>query len=194
MRNVALIAKRGTGKSSCRRLLEARGYEVMSWADPVRQIAAMAYDSRFTGSPEDYAAAKVARFGVTLDEQEQEVSGTWLLQRIGTDAIRDHVDRDFWVKAAMRRIGSRVGPYVNDDTRFRNEVQALKANDWLIVGLRCSEEERIQRLVSRDGVFDPTLEGHPSETSLNVDDADLVIETDGKTLVQVVEELLTLVA
>lgn len=199
--NIALVGRRGTGKDTIAAVLTAdHGYVRMSWADPVRQIAAMAYDHRFVGSPEDYAAAKAASFEVLTRQcgnpfcdcpaTPETISGTQVLQRIGTDAIRDHLDQDFWIKAGIRRLdldevarrsetdsaAIRERHWVNTDTRFPNEAEALRSRGWVLVGLSCPEDVRRNRLIARDGFYDEAAQSHPSEHSLGLADCDVVID------------------
>ena len=191
--NIALVAKRGSGKTTVSDALQQRGWKRLSWAEPVRQIAALAYDDRFTGSPEDYAAAKAATFEVTTIAKDglpltETITGTQVLQRIGTDAMRDNLDMNFWVKAALRRmeaedqLGTMLAPqfsnrWVNDDTRFPNELEALRSRGFLIVGLYLPDSVRIARLIARDGLYDEAAESHASETSVSLDDCDVVVQT-----------------
>jgi hypothetical protein len=195
--NIALVAKRGSGKTTVSSALQAIGYQRLSWADPVRELAAMAYDPRFTGTPEEYAAAKASTYEVTrVDEAgdyEETITGTQLLQRIGTEALRDGLDQNFWVKAGLRRVDAAEAArhsvevvlhtaspvrWVNDDTRFPNELQALRSRGFVIVGLHCEDSVRVARLIARDGFYDKAAETHSSETSVGLDDCDVVIRTD----------------
>lgn len=197
--NIALVGLRGAGKDTvANALIAEHRYTKMSWADPVRQIAAMAYDPRFVGGPEDYAAAKAAKFTIrNANGTTERITGTQVLQRIGTDAIRDHLDMDFWIKAGLRRIEeSEVEEFgyhwVNTDTRFPNEADALRSKGWVIVGLHCPDAIRQARLIARDGFYDEAASTHSSEKSLTLDDCDLTVSTVAPTD-KVIEHLLDLV-
>lgn len=213
--NIALVAKRGSGKTTVSDALQRQGYRRLSWADPVRDIAAMAYDRRFIGSPAEYAAAKAATFEVRHPDGSTEViTGTQVLQRIGTDAIRDHLDQDFWIRAGLRRLDESAHDFtalsnytvhsdgtvdadygtvvrtrwVNDDTRFPNELAALRSRGFVIVGLYCPDAVRIARLIERDGAFDAAAESHASENSVGLGDCDVVIDT-AKSVDEVMAQL-----
>lgn len=162
--NIAIIGLAGVGKSVvARALFQGHDYRRMSWADGVRDIFEMAY-----GDIGDYGVMKRKRFPVrAVTGAHTELSGRQLLQRIGTEAIRDNVDQDFWVKAGIRRMLNAPpidAPWVNDDTRFENEAEALRAlGDWVIV-----------RLV---GPASSNAGSHTSETSIALIEEDIAIET-----------------
>lgn len=170
MKHVALLGRRGTGKTSTAGALMARGYTRMSWADPVKDIARLAY-----GHIEKSGTYEVTR--ETIDGPLPVMtSGRDILQRIGTDAIRRHVDQDFWIKVGIRRLDASEGvTWVNDDTRFPNEVEALRSRGFLIVYLVCDEQLRRDRLGDD---WSPDADQHPSETSVSAYDADIVVRTD----------------
>ena len=186
--SIALIGRRGAGKTRVSRyLVEEHGYRRHSWADGVRVIAAMAYGDRFVSTdPEEYAAAKAATYEIRTEYGVERVTGTWILQHIGTEALRDSVDKDFWIKAGIKTI-ERAGQFattmdaswVNDDTRFVNEVEALRDRGFLIVGLIASHQVRLERLMDR-GESREAAEaalGHPSE-SLEPRIADTLIDAE----------------
>lgn len=170
--NIAFIGKAGSGKSTLAAELVRRGYETHSWAEPIKALAALAYGP----------IRKSVAYEVTLDGHHTTLTGREIIQRIGTEAMRRTVDENFWVRAGTTMIDAypEHGPYVNDDTRFENEVNALARRGWVIAYVGCPEEQRIQRLLKRDERYDPSHEQHASETSLSRDDAHVVIWNTAK--------------
>lgn len=167
--NIALVGKQGAGKSSIAQSLVAEyGFTQMSWAAPVRQIFEMAY-----GPIIDYAATKSQMYSVTTTEGIVPRTGRELLQRIGTDAIRNNVDQEFWIKAGIQRIRHQ-SQTCNDDTRFLNEATALRGLGWTIVRVTAPEEVRKVRLGSAfvDG-------GHQSEIEQDHIVVDVEVTNDG---------------
>ncbi len=167
--SIALVGKQGAGKSSVAQALIAQhGFLRMSWAEPVRQIFEMAY-----GQIVDYAAMKAQLYEVTLFNGTTALrSGRELLQRIGTDAMRDQVDQNFWIKAGVSRIWR--DQMVNDDTRFVNEATALRQRGWIIVRVVASED--IRKLRIGQGFVDG---GHASEVEQETITVDLELVNDG---------------
>lgn len=82
-----------------------------------------------------------------------------LLQRLGTDAIRDGLHPNAWVNALMSEY--RWQNWVITDCRFPNEAQAVKDNGGVVVR------------IDRPGVG--PINGHPSETALDDWDFDYKI-------------------
>lgn len=165
--NIALIGQFGAGKTTIAKALVAQGYNHHSWATPVKEIARWAY------GPID----KEAIYLVTArDGMEVPITGRQILQRVGTDALRDNLDQDFWIKVGVRHIEEGEGPWVNDDTRFPNEVAALQNMGWLIVRLLVPDEIRMQRYEALYGRRPTEIElNHPSETLVTTLDADIII-------------------
>lgn len=131
--NIAFVGKLGSGKSTAARMLEKDGWVRHSWAEPVRYIFGMAFEPI---TPENYATVKAKKYDVSYDGLPTTMTGRELLQRIGTEAMREQVDQDFWLKCGLRSIedSNSVGAFVvNDDTRFLNEADALRKLGFRIV-------------------------------------------------------------
>lgn len=163
--NIAIIGGMGSGKTTIlTELVTYHGYTRMSWADPVKDLARLAY-----GHIEKNEYYEIRLPNGTRNRR----SGREILQRIGTDALRDQVDQDFWIRCGIRRMHEAEDNirWVNDDTRFPNEVEALRSRGFRIVRLVVPAEERARRLGIRLEEVE-RLSGHPSEqliTSLSED-------------------------
>jgi len=157
--SVALIGKMGVGKTTIAEQLVTRfGYARFSWAAPVKVIAGWAY------GPVD----KAGLYPVRVNNQLLTRTGREILQRIGTDALRNNVDQDFWIKVGLRVLdGYPDTAMVGDDTRFPNEVQALRERGWVIVRLKLTEQERIYRITGDKRTKSLPNQDHPSETALD---------------------------
>ncbi len=117
-------------------------------------------------------------YGLAYDYFRMDKKDRNLLQIIGTDAGRDLIDRDIWVKRfvedtkivqiAREKLGLPSVGLVCDDCRFENEHQILKQNGWVGIYLNVSDEIRIERLKKRDGDAQVGTLKHSSETSLDV--------------------------
>jgi len=97
-----------------------------------------------------------------------------MLQRVGTEAIRNEVGKDVWVKSWESYLNNHSHfnrLWVVPDVRFPNEADAVKRAGGIVV--------RIDRLAKlRDKVPD-----HESERALiHYDDWDYVVNNDGRTL------------
>jgi energy-coupling factor transporter ATP-binding protein EcfA2 len=158
--NVALIGRMGSGKSTIAQLLtDLYGYQRFSWAQPVKDIASLAY------GPID----KSQGYEVEIPTGDNAVrTGREILQRIGTDAMREQVDRQFWIRAGTRRIEARDDiRWVNDDTRFPNEADALARRGWAVIRLKLPDEVRRARLYQSYGYIDEDALNHASESEVD---------------------------
>ena len=155
---VGFAGRMGAGKTAAAAAVAGGGHAVRcSFAEPLRRVLAA-----LTGVPPEltrtaaHKARRIPGWDMTVGQA---------LQKLGTDAIRNHFHADAWVIAALgeydRAVGSRDGlpqVWVFDDVRFPNEVQAI-----------LDRGGRVFRVVRPDAP--PAAEtrdpGHPSETALD---------------------------
>lgn len=104
------------------------------------------------------------------------MTGRELLQRLGTDAIRDGLHKDAWVNALMSDY-HQYEDWIITDCRFKNEAKAVKEFGGYVVR------------VVRDGVG--PVNGHPSETELDDWHPDFELRNDG-TLEQLKDNTISL--
>lgn len=89
-----------------------------------------------------------------------------LLQRLGTEAGRNILGNDTWVRLAEEHIEAAVPlPVVVSDCRFPNELQMVRRRGGVLVW------------IDRPGT--EAVNAHASEHSVSKDDCDLVITNDG---------------
>lgn len=155
--NIALAGNMYAGKSTIADALTEHGYQRMSFAGALKNVAALAY------GPVD----KTGTYEITTPNGEKgEISGRQVLQRVG-QSIKEH-DRDFWIKCFLRDAERYEGtPLVVDDMRFVFEMQALKDAGWLIVGVDTNWQVRMERAMAISG-RKPTYEelNHQSEVEI----------------------------
>lgn len=185
--SVALVGKQGSGKSSVAGVLtQQHQYLRHSWADGVRAVFSMAYDSI---TPQTYSLVKAKLYDVRVMTPDgpklTQKSGGELLQQIGTEALRNQIDLDFWIKSGMRRV-IRADGMVNDDTRFLNEAEALRGRGWVVVRVTAPDDLRQSRI---GAAFRP--EGHASETEQERIAEDYVLNNDGERSIDLVVAELT---
>jgi hypothetical protein len=153
--NIALLGRMGTGKTTIALALSQFGYNRFSWAKPVREVASLAY-----GQP----IRKDGIYEVTLQGGPTTITGRQLLQRLGTDAIRNEVDEDFWIKVGLAQLDTDPdGRWVNDDLRFPNEAAALIRRNWILVRVILPEDERLRRISDQYGERPDLIINHESE-------------------------------
>jgi len=186
--NIALVGKMGSGKTTiANALAEYHGYQRISWADGVRYVASLAY------GPIDYNKQYQIRLP---DNSMSTLTGRQILQRVGTDALRNNVDLDFWIKTLFNRLTNdpNGGPWVVDDSRFDNEAMSARANGWLTVQVKVNEEARIERIHRLYPEADSSTIQHSSENSFSGTYIDIAIWNTTPDVRKTVDQLMATAA
>lgn len=134
------------------------GFATVSFAHRLREAASLV-----TKIPlEEFYGDNKLKFNKLWQMTHREI-----LQRFGTDALRNHFDENVWVKAAMVNL-TPLGSYVFTDVRFPNEAGAIKAAGGTVIRIdRKCDDYTIDR-------------NHPSETSLDEwNDWDYIVDNNG---------------
>ena len=167
---IGLTGYAQSGKNSVANILRFKGYEVMSFADPIRQTL-------FNLNPMvgEIDLQRAIRFYGWEGAKKSFPEVRGLMQRMGTEVGRNLFGQNFWVDIAML-----TAPLLDDvvftDVRFPNEADAI-AN-------RGGQIWRVQRRSVGP------LNAHASENSMNDYPVDLVINNDYtlETLTKIVED------
>lgn len=161
-RLIGLSGYARSGKDTVAEMLWPFGYVRRSFATPLKD-AVYALDPLVGQDMTERVAALVDEYG--WDEVKVGVpEARRLLQRMGTEVGRVLFGEDFWVERAFASLRPGAA-YVFADCRFPNEAKAIRAAGG-----------QVWR-VERPGVGPIT--DHPSETSLDDWDFDLVLDNSG---------------
>lgn len=123
--NICFIGKAGSGKSTAAEFLEGAGYTRLSFAQPLKDIAAQIWG-------EDARKDRTKLIGLG-------------------SAVR-RIDPDAWANLLLRSISPPPGieypdlGIVIDDCRFENEYWALKAEGFKFIRIIADEDVRLRRL------------------------------------------------
>lgn len=155
--SIAISGKAGAGKTTAAGILENAGYQSVSIADPLKDIA-----------------EEVWGVGARKDRD--------ILQPLG-QRIRQ-MDEDAWSNLAIRRmqeagLGVSGKLFVIDDLRFPNEYHALRTEGFIVVRIEARTELRIVRLQNNGKLQNAEQLGDISETALDDAEFDYVIENNG---------------
>lgn len=162
---IGLIGKAGSGKDTAAQvLIEKHDFAHCKFAKPLKDIVSRAFGiedryledplfkdekfpepwlieeddfERFTDnlpynfvSSANYDVIKKLMIGTSIDSVRK------LLQFIGTDVVRNHIDPQFWTSMAKSKIEywkSHHSSVVFTDVRFNNEVDLIKKEGGIIV-------------------------------------------------------------
>ncbi|RUM43541.1 MAG: hypothetical protein DSY80_05415 [Desulfocapsa sp.] len=136
MRRIIGFAGRAeAGKTTAASYLETvHGFRHMNFATPLKEAASI-----MTGLPSMYF--------YNQDLKKQEIP--WLLmsprkflQRLGTECVRDHIGKDFWVKRMQQEIDKFPDrSIVIGDIRFEEEASMVQSMGGIVVEIQRSNEK-----------------------------------------------------
>lgn len=117
-----------------------------------------------------------------LNEQPFTANGTTMreiLQRFGTDIIRKHVDKDYWIKfVATRIVNTDYNYYLITDYRFPNELDVIDYIKLYDLYNLTDYNVKVVKVINNSTIKSSR---HESELLTDVIDADIVIDnTDHK--------------
>jgi len=151
-------------------LEDGSGFEIKKFASKIKQIASI-----LTGEPlvkwedQEFKAEFMPEAWGLMTYRD-------LLQKIGTEAMRDVIHKDIWVNAMFADY-YHTSKWIITDVRFPNEADRVLAKGGMLIR------------VVRDSKYNSY---HPSETALdNYKHFDVTITNDG-TLEQLYEKVATI--
>jgi len=128
---IAYIGVIGAGKSfsakNYKKKLESQGkkVEIMSFADAIREMLwkLLKWEPKSNKEYDQFKKSDIKFDNVSLTGRE-------LLQRFGTDIMRDMVDKDIWLKQFIKKVNNSEADYILcTDCRFENEVKLLMSHN-----------------------------------------------------------------
>jgi dephospho-CoA kinase len=153
---IGLCGKAGSGKSTVAQYLQENyGFERIAFADSLKEIL---LESGIVSPLDLVKKTPYARF---------------LLQRIGTDVIRNQVDPNFWINKTLKKIGELIFKgkknIVIEDVRFPNEAELINLFNGTVI-----------KVVRNNNTLDrEDLKNHESETFIEQLLVDTIINNTG---------------
>lgn len=155
--------KKRRGKDTiANRLVDKHGFMRVSWADPMKEAAGIIFDWDYEHLYGDLKEVIDPRWGF---------SPRWAIIRFGTEACRDNIDKNIWVKSTWFRIQKiwKKNPnmgIVVPDVRFPNEAAFIREKGGVLW--------RVDRDIPPD-----ENSSHESEVALDsYDDWDVIIQNN----------------
>jgi hypothetical protein len=195
---VSISGVKGSGKSTVAGYLTEEGYQVVSFADKLKDLLSKIYgwslESLNTQEGKNSllrepvlwtpGSASYLEYLLSLPTElycpkpvKVLTTRREALQFVGTEVLRGY-DPDFHVHDVRSRLRPGVD-YVIDDCRFRNEKAMLEGQEALCI------------YIIKPGVEDTT--GHVSESSLSAEDFEHILVNDS-TVEAIIEELKLLIS
>jgi hypothetical protein len=164
---IGMIGKAGSGKDTVADYVTSKyGFNKLAFADPLKKAVQIIFD-----------IDDEHMFDRALREETLENWAPWstrkLLQFVGTDLMRDQIDKNIWVKNAVSRV-KRLSRAIISDVRFPNEVDDVKA---MLEGHAQMVFIRVTRPDHEDA--QGGIKDHASESHIDDLDADIDILNDG---------------
>jgi hypothetical protein len=161
---ISVSGKIGSGKDTVAKIIQDAtpyyNWEVKKFAGKLKYVATL-----LSGIPMEKWEDQ--EFKQTEMSPEWGMTYREFLQRIGTEAMRDGLHTDTWVNALFADYNESESNWVVTDTRFPNEINAIKRYNGLKIK------------VIRDSGNTVGTE-HPSETALNdYNEWDYIIDNTG---------------
>ncbi len=121
---VAFAGTKGSGKTTAAEFLVQRGFQLMSLADPLKDMCSVGFglsNEQLHGSKKE-----------TLDPYH-DLAPREIMQRLA-ELVKAEFGQDFFIKALLKRMSDDPRKnYVIADLRFENEATALRAQGAKIV-------------------------------------------------------------
>lgn len=155
------------------------GFRARSGKDTIAEYLVKAHNFRRIGFADALKEGCRHIFGLNDEqlygEKKEVIDAYWqltpryILQYVGTECMRDHFDKEIWVKAVEKKIVDNPGVnWVITDVRFPNEAQAVRKWNGKLV--------RVDRpLAGANG----GIVAHPSEVAMEAfHDWDYILKND----------------
>lgn len=163
MRIIGLAGRKWSGKdTSADYLVRRYGFTKYAFAGPLKGFCRDIFD-----------LDHVQLYGVKRDVKDAryDLTPRQLMQKFGSDFLRDMIDRDFWIKFFVRWAQKQQRPIVVSDVRFQNELDIIKSLGGHVIKLERKDAGHISD--------DP----HSSECVDSLKNIDVIIENyDKQTL------------
>lgn len=165
-RFIAFTGRAQSGKSTAAKFLEARGYQKLSFAEPIkRMLQVLTFEK-------DKHAKPAVLCGKAIREA---------YQTLGTEWGRRLIGEDIWARYMLKQVDTAIGDFLEgdiqgiviDDCRFDNEAEMLSAAGATIIRVTRSGEEVMDH-ESEKGVSEHLIH-HAVENNGDLDEYGLSI-------------------
>lgn len=166
---IAISAKKQHGKDTIAKIIQEltnNKFKIVKFADNLKDFVCKLINcSREELENEEFKNKPLGPEWDFLDDDciKQKMTPRLLLQKIGTDGLRNNVHKNIWINGVFSNYKESF-KWIITDLRFINELSSIKANGGITI--------RVNRpnILSNDP--------HPSENELDSANFDYIIEND----------------
>lgn len=162
---VGISGKLGSGKDTVANAIKKidPSFQTKAYAYKLKQIVSI-----LTSCPiED----TMTQEGKNKYIQEFDMTIGQMLQKLGTNVLRDGFNQNVWINALMIELNKIEGNYIVTDCRFKNEAEAIKQAGGILI--------RVERPINPIAANSNRDLTHPSEVDLDdYTGFDYVIQND----------------
>lgn len=167
---IAISAKKQHGKDTVANIIQEytnNKFKVVKFADKLKDfVCTLINCTREDLENENFKNSELGDEWDFIDDDciKQKMTPRKLLQKIGTEAMRNNVHQNVWINATFSSYCDKCN-WIITDLRFQNEMNILK--NYNAIKIRVNRPSILKN------------DDHPSETSLdNNDDFDFYIDND----------------
>lgn len=145
MTTLALVGSIGSGKDTVAKILvEEYGYIQESFAASLKDVCASIFNwpRELLEGKTDYSRHWREQPDVWWSEKLQipEFTPRWALKHIGTEVLRNNFDKNVWIHSLENRLCHSNKNVIVSDARFKNEIDALKGMNAIVVEVKRQEK------------------------------------------------------
>lgn len=168
---IGISAKKQHGKDSVANIIQeltSNKFKIVKFADKLKDfVCELINCSRIDLEDENFKNKPLGNEWdfIDIDGNIQKMTSRLLMQKIGTDAMRNYVHNNVWINATFSEYCDRCN-WIITDLRFKNEFEYIKKYEGITIRIN-----RPSILINDD---------HPSETNLDdIKDFNYYIKNDG---------------
>ena len=190
---IGITGLKGSGKDTIGDIIcKNFDFQKVAFADKLKDIVSVLFDwdrkmlSGFT--PEDRAIREQPD-EFWSKKFEKEFTPRMALQKIGTEVMRNNLDKSIWVYCLERKLINEDGNFVITDVRFRNEIEMIRRLGGTIIRVERGERPEWWNLAGEfnilntdeyNGKFLPLMKVHNSERDwIDIDKPAKIFENNG---------------
>ena len=192
-RIIALTGLAGSGKDTTADYIisKEKGWRKLAFADQLKDVTALLFNldrEMLAGTTPEARASRETPNEFWSKKLGQPTTPRMLLQKLGTDVLRNHFYRDIWVACLEQKLEQTEGNVIITDVRFPNEIKMLKDRGAVFIRLErnapewCDEIEECNRFGKKRSLsLQLILEGvHESEYAwIGLDEPSYILDNDG---------------